>query len=183
MIFSAPSGAGKTTIVKYLLTNRNNLSFSISATTRQPRGAEQDGKDYYFISETEFKQHIASNDFVEWEQVYSGSYYGTLKSEVERIWSEGNVVLFDVDVAGGLNLKKIFGENALAVFVMPPSLEVLEERLRKRGTETEEKIVERVAKAQSEMSFAPNFDQILLNDDLDTAKRDILQLADQFLQR
>lgn len=182
MIFSAPSGAGKTTIVKHLLKSRNNLAFSISATTRPPRGSEQHAKDYYFLVESDFNNHIANGDFVEWEQVYSGSFYGTLKSEVERIWADDKVVLFDVDVAGGIKLKKVFGEQALSVFVMPPSLEVLEGRLRKRGTESEEKIKERVAKAELEMSFAPNFDTILMNDDLEQAQNTILQITDEFLK-
>ncbi|MBO7478966.1 MAG: guanylate kinase [Bacteroidales bacterium] len=171
VIFSAPSGSGKTTVVKHLISKYPRLEFSISATSRQPRGAEVDGKDYYFLSEEEFKARIAEGQFVEYEQVYQGSYYGTLKSEVERIWSNGNIILFDVDVKGGVNLKKYFGENALSVFIQAPSPEELRRRLEKRGTDSPEAIERRVAKAAEEMEYADQFDVVLINDDLDTCLR------------
>ena len=167
MVFSAPSGAGKTTIVTHLLKAFNKLEFSVSATSRAPRGQEVDGKDYYFLSVKEFKKRIKNNEFVEYEEVYPGSFYGTLKSEVERIWAKGNVIMFDVDVKGGVNIKKIFGEKAFTVFIMPPSLEVMEKRLRARGTDSEEAIKTRVAKAAEEMTYAAKFDAVLVNDVLE----------------
>ena len=167
MVFSAPSGAGKTTIVTHLLKTFNKLEFSVSATSRAPRGQEVDGKDYYFLSVKEFKKRIKNNEFVEYEEVYPGSFYGTLKSEVERIWAKGNVIMFDVDVKGGVNIKKIFGEKAFTVFIMPPSLEVMEQRLRARGTDSEEAIKTRVAKAAEEMTYAAKFDAVLVNDVLE----------------
>lgn len=167
LILSAPSGSGKTTIVKHLLKSFPNLEFSISACSRPKRDGEIDGKDYYFLSVDEFKRRIANNEFIEWEEVYSGSYYGTLKSEIERIWAKNNVVVFDVDVKGGVNLKKIFGEKALSVFVMPPSIEVLKQRLENRCTETPESLSKRVGKAADEMTYSNQFDKILINDNLE----------------
>lgn len=167
MVFSAPSGAGKTTIVTHLLETFNKLEFSVSATSRAPRGKEVDGKDYYFLSTREFKKRVKNNEFVEYEEVYPGSFYGTLKSEVERIWAKGNVIMFDVDVKGGVNIKKIFGEKAFTVFIMPPSLEVMEQRLRARGTDSDEAIKTRIAKAAEEMTYAAKFDTVLVNDVLE----------------
>ena len=170
IIFSAPSGAGKTTIVHHLLGNEAlRLSFSVSATSRPKRGHEQDGKDYYFLSSEDFLIRAKAGEFVEWEEVYKDQYYGTMKSEIERIWAEGKNVIFDLDVVGGLNLKKIFGDRALAIFVQPPSIEVLNFRLRNRSTETPEKIAMRIEKAKHEMAFAPKFDMILVNDKLPEA--------------
>ena len=170
IIFSAPSGAGKTTIVRHLLNNPDlRLSFSVSATSRPKRGNEVDGKDYYFLSAEAFKKRVAAGDFLEWEEVYTDQFYGTLKSEIHRIWESGYNVIFDVDVVGGLNLKKIFGDNALAIFVQPPSIEALNFRLRNRSTETAEKIAMRIEKAAHEMQFAPQFDFILINDKLEDA--------------
>jgi len=181
VIFSAPSGAGKSTLVNYLLPQFPQLSFSISATSRAPRGQEEHGKDYYFLSSEEFKVRVAQNELLEWEEVYSGTYYGTLRTEVERIWSEGKVVVFDIDVVGALNLKKQFGDRALALFVQAPSVEILEQRLRGRGTDSEEKIQQRVAKATIEMARAPEFDKVVVNDDLDTAKAEALAILKDFL--
>src|SRR6188508_1926173 len=159
IIFSAPSGSGKTTIVKHLLKTNPDLGFSISASTRDKRGrTEQHGKDYYFLSPMDFKKKIDNDEFIEWEEVYEGNFYGTLKSEIERIWREGRNVIFDVDVKGGINLKKYFGDRALAIFVKVPSLEVLKERLKDRGTESEESLSRRLFKAQFEMSFQGKFD-------------------------
>jgi guanylate kinase len=170
IIFSAPSGAGKTTLVHHLLGIEDlGLAFSVSATTRQKRGHEVDGKDYHFLSPESFLTKAKNGDFVEWEEVYQDQYYGTLKSEIERIWQEGRHVIFDVDVIGGLNLKKIFGERALAVFVKPPSIEVLRFRLRNRSTETPEKVAMRIEKAQSEMEYEPKFDVVIVNDILEDA--------------
>ena len=170
IIFSAPSGAGKTTIVQHLLkTFPDKIAFSISATTRQARGDEQHNEDYYFISKDEFLHKVAKHEFVEFEEVYSGTFYGTLHSEIQRIWNEGKSVIFDLDVEGGLRLKKKYEENALAIFVQPPSLEVLIERLKGRGTDSDEKIIERINKAAKELDYAPKFDVILKNDDLHTA--------------
>jgi guanylate kinase len=171
VIFSAPSGSGKTTVVKHLISKFPRLEFSISATSRQPRGTEVDGKDYYFLSEEEFLKKISTGAFVEYEQVYQGSYYGTLKSEVERIWSNGNIILFDVDVKGGVSLKTYFGDNALSVFIQAPSPEELRRRLEKRGTDSPEAIDRRVAKAAEEMEYADKFDVVLINDDLDMCLR------------
>ena len=169
IVFSAPSGAGKTSIVRYLLEQYPQLSFSISATTRAKREMETDGRDYYFISVPEFQKKIENEDFLEWQEVYKDQFYGSLKSEVERIWENGGTVIFDVDVLGGLNIKKFYGENALAVFIEPPTMEELVNRLKKRGTETEESLKKRVDKAEYELSFANQFDKIVLNDDLATA--------------
>jgi guanylate kinase len=181
VIISAPSGAGKSTIVNHLLEKGLNMEFSVSATTRKPRGEEKDGKEYYFISVGEFEKRVASGDFVEWEEVYKGQIYGTLKSEIQRIWSAGNHVLFDVDVKGGINLKKIFGNRAISIFIMPPSVMELEKRLVIRGTDTAEKIKMRVAKAEQEMKLAGEFDNIVINNNLDQAKTDTYKLVDGFL--
>jgi guanylate kinase len=181
IIFSAPSGAGKTTIVHHLLNAIPQLSFSVSATSRPPRGDEQHGTDYYFFSAEEFRKRVANNEFIEWEEVYPDQMYGTLRSEIERIWRKGQHVIFDVDVKGGINLKKQFGETALAIFVQPPSFEALEKRLRSRATETEEKIKMRLAKAGQEMSLSSEFDYILVNDVLEKAFAEAEVLANSFL--
>lgn len=182
IVFSAPSGSGKTTIVRYLLNHPElRLAFSVSATSRPPRGNEKNGVDYYFISENQFKKHIENGDFLEWEEVYKGNYYGTLISEVERIWNAGNHAIFDIDVVGGLRIKKKFPERTLAIFVQPPSLEEMERRLRNRKTDSEEKIRERVQKAEKELVFAKNFDVILVNDDLEKAQKEAYKLVQQFI--
>jgi guanylate kinase len=181
LIFSAPSGAGKTTIVNYLLDEFPQLSFSISATSRARRGDEADGKHYYFLSEKEFRNRIASNDFVEWEEVYPRQFYGTLKSEVERIWRNNKVVVFDVDVIGGLNIKELYGDKAKAIFIRPPSVKHLEKRLRDRGTESEESIKKRIEKAEMELTYGNRFDEILINNDLDKAKADAKDIVKKFL--
>lgn len=181
IIFSAPSGAGKTTIVHHLLKKIPDLEFSISATTREPRGDEQDGKDYYFISKESFLHRIAHKEFVEFEEVYAGTFYGTLRSEIERIWKKGKSVIFDIDVEGGLHLKRKYDGQALAVFVQPPSLEVLIERLTGRGTDSDEKLKERFAKAEKELNYAPQFDVILKNHDLATACEEAELLVKNFL--
>ena len=184
VIFSAPSGAGKSTIVNHLLGIHPELEFSISATSRAPRGLEQHGKEYYFFSADDFRQMIAEDKFVEYEEVYAGSFYGTLRSEVERIWAKGHAIVFDIDVQGGVNLKRIFGDKALSVFIQAPSVEVLRERLVGRGTDTEEAIERRVAKAASEMEFAAGkFDHVLINDDLDTAKAEAERVIGEFLAK
>jgi guanylate kinase len=184
LIFSAPSGSGKTTIVKHLLANNPTLGFSISASTRDRRGrTEQDGKDYYFLTPEEFKKKIDNNEFIEWEEVYAGNFYGTMKSEIERIWKSGKDVVFDVDVQGGINLKRYFGENALAIFVKVPSVEVLQERLKIRGTESEESLSRRLFKAKFEMAFADRFDVVLLNENLDKSTAEAQKLYDNFKDR
>ena len=167
IIFSAPSGAGKSTIVNHLLKKFPFLEFSVSATSRPPRGTEQNGKEYYFITADEFRRKIAAGELVEYQEVYQGSFYGTLKSEVERIWAKGHIILFDIDVKGGVNLKKLYGNKAMAVFIQPPSLKVLEERLRNRGTDTEAAIETRIHKAIEEMTYAPDFDKVIVNDKLE----------------
>lgn len=172
IIFSAPSGSGKTTIVKRMLAKFPDLAFSVSACTREQRDGEEHGRDYYFLKVEEFIKRIENDEFVEWEMVYDGKYYGTLRSEIDRIWAAGKHVIFDVDVEGGLALKERFGALALAVFVMPPSVEVLEERLRGRGSETDETIRTRLGKAVSELNYALDFDIIIRNDDLETAVKD-----------
>jgi guanylate kinase len=182
LVFSAPSGSGKTTIVRHLLTKEDlNLEFSISAATREPRGQEVDGKDYYFMSIEEFKKHIKADDFIEWEEVYRDNFYGTLKSEVERIWAKGKNVIFDIDVAGGLRIKSKFPNETLAVFVKPPSVDELKRRLKERSTESDDKINMRIAKAHVELATAPQFDKIIKNYDLDVAKEDAYQLVKGFV--
>ena len=183
VIVSAPSGAGKTTLVQALLTLEPRLAFSVSATSRPRRAHEIDGKDYWFISAEEFQQRIAHDEFVEWEEVYPGQFYGTLKHELRRIWDSGRHPVFDVDVVGGLDLKEIFGPGALALFIAPPSVEALEERLRARGTETAESLRKRVDKAAHELTFAPRFDRIVVNDDRDRARNEAYQLVRDFLDR
>ena len=184
IIFSAPSGAGKSTIVNHILGIRNDLEFSISATSRAPRGQEQHGVEYYFFSADEFRKMIEEDKFVEHEEVYPGSFYGTLKSEVERIWAKGNAIVFDIDVQGGVNLKRIFGEQALSVFIQAPSVEILRKRLIGRGTDTMEAIEKRVAKAESEMEFAAGkFDYVLVNDDLQTALAEAENIVGDFLKK
>lgn len=183
VIFSAPSGSGKTTIVKRLLERYAEFEFSISATSRAPRGAEQHGVDYYFLSQEEFAAKVAADAFVEWEEVYAGTSYGTLKSEVERIWEKGHVILFDVDVMGGINLKRIFGEQACSIFIMPPSIEELRRRLEGRGTDAPEVIEKRVAKASFELEKAPEFDHTVINDELERAVTDTCRILDDFLNR
>lgn len=181
VIFSAPSGAGKTTIVHALLKQLDFLKFSVSACNREPRTNEKNGIDYYFLSTEEFKKNIENDAFLEWEEVYANNFYGTLKSEVQRIWNEDKVVIFDVDVIGGLNLKKKLGKQALAIFVAPPTFETLEKRLRYRSTETEEKIQTRLGKAKYEMSFAEQFDTILVNEILENSVSDAKQLIETFV--
>ncbi len=181
IIVSAPSGAGKTTTVKHLLQQNFGLEFSVSATSRQPRPGEINGKDYHFIPESEFRQKIENREFLEWEEVYEGILYGSLKSEVNRILNLGKSVIFDVDVVGGLNIKKFYGNDALAIFITPPSVEELEKRLKKRSTETEEKINTRIAKAKKEMEFAGQFDVIIVNDVLSTALADAEKAVARFL--
>lgn len=181
IIFSAPSGSGKTTIVKHLLSTNPDLGFSISASTRDKRGRkEQQGKDYYFLTPDEFKEKIDSDEFIEWEEVYEGNYYGTLKSEIDRIWKEGKNVIFDVDVKGGLALKKYFGVKALAVFVKVPSIQILEQRLLDRGTESHASLSQRLFKAKFEMTFQNKFDVVLVNEDLDKSLAEAKRLYDEF---
>jgi guanylate kinase len=181
VIFSAPSGAGKTTIVRSVLSEKLPLEFSVSATSRKRRVNERDGIDYHFLSPDMFREKILNGDFIEWEEVYPDHLYGTLRSEMERIWESGKSVIFDVDVAGGLNLKKMFGNKALAIFVMPPSAGELERRLKARGTESEEKIVLRMAKAEKEISRAGEFDYIIINEDLEKATSQAIGLVNDFL--
>lgn len=182
VIFSAPSGSGKTTIVRELLQRFPQFEFSISATSRQPRGKEQHGIDYYFLSTDEFRQRVEHDEFVEWEEVYAGTCYGTLKSEVERIWAKGNVIVFDVDVMGGINLKRLFGDDACSIFIMPPSIEELERRLRGRGTDSEEVIQKRIGKAEFELSKSPEFDYTVVNDVLADAVNEATDIINNFLK-
>lgn len=183
IVFSAPSGSGKTTIVHHLLKQPAlNLDFSISATSRDKRGTEINGKDYYFISLTDFQKHIENDDFIEWEEVYTNNFYGTFKKEVERIWSLGKHVIFDIDVIGGLNIKNKFPEKTLAIFVKPPTINEMERRLRNRKTDSEEKIKERVTKAEKELKYAKDFDVILVNDNLETAKKEAFKLVENFIK-
>ena len=184
LIFSAPSGSGKTTIVRHLLANNPDLGFSISASTRDKRGrTEPHGKDYYFLTPEEFKKKIDEDAFIEWEEVYEGNFYGTLKSEIERVWRDGKNVIFDVDVKGGLNLKKYFGDKALAVFVKVPSVDVLKERLHDRGTETPESLSRRLFKAQFEMGFSDKFDVVLVNEHLEKSLTEAQRLYDEFKKK
>ncbi len=182
LIFSAPSGSGKTTIVRHLLAQPElNLAFSVSATSRPRRGREKHGEHYYFMSISEFKRHIKNDDFLEWEEVYRDNFYGTLKSEVERLWSEGKNVIFDIDVAGGLRIKKKFPEETLAVFVKPPSVDELKIRLKKRSTESDDKINMRIAKASVELATAPQFDKVIKNYDLEVALKEAHELVAKFV--
>lgn len=183
IVVSAPSGAGKTSIVQQLLKEVPELRFSISATTRAKREYEVDGKDYYFLTPEQFKEKLAQDDFLEWQEVYTDQFYGSLKSEVERIWQNNQTVIFDVDVLGGLNIKKFYGDNAMSVFIKAPSVEELEKRLRNRGTETPETLKKRLDKAEYEMSFSNQFDKILLNDDLATAQGEMIELVRDFIAR
>ena len=183
IIFSAPSGAGKSTIVNYLLEKGLGLEFSISATCRAPRGKEIHGKEYYFFTADEFRKRIENKEFLEWEEVYPGCYYGTLLSEIDRIWAKGHTVLFDVDVVGGVNIKRFYGERALSIFIQPPGIEELRRRLTSRATDAPEVIESRLAKAEYEMSFAPKFDRIVINDDLSTAEQEVLQILKKFLDK
>ena len=182
LIFSAPSGAGKSTIVGHILGIwKDTMEFSISATSRAPRGTEQNGREYHFVSPDEFRRLISEDSFAEYEEVYKDHFYGTLKSEVERIWAAGHVIIFDVDVKGGVNLKKYFGEKALSIFIKAPSVETLRQRLVKRGTDSPEAIAERVEKASQEMEYAPQFDYVLINDDLATAFGEVEKVVEDFL--
>jgi len=181
VIFSAPSGSGKTTLVKHCLDKFPNLKFSVSATTRSLRGDEKHGKDYFFLSVEEFKTKIKQNEFIEYEEVYKDNYYGTLKAEVEKIWNRGEIVIFDVDVKGGMNLKKIFGSQALAVFIAPPSVEELYQRLENRGTDSPEVIKTRIAKVNEELSYSRYFDKSIVNENLEIAKKEIENLVRNFI--
>jgi guanylate kinase len=183
IIFSAPSGSGKSTIVNHLLQRGYDIEFSISATSRLPRGNEKDGVEYYFLTPDEFRKKIAADEFIEYEEVYDDTYYGTLKTEIQRIGDNGKNIVFDVDVVGGLNIKKQFGERALLIFIAPPSIEVLRERLTSRGTDSPEMIDLRVAKANYELSFAPHFDVTIVNDDLEKAKKESERVLNVFLQK
>lgn len=181
LVFSAPSGAGKTTLVRSLMANRADVAFSVSATNRSPRGTERDGVDYHFLTTEAFRERVDRGEFLEWEEVYDGRLYGTLREAVEQVWKAGQHVVFDVDVEGGIRLKEILGDQIRSVFVSPPSLEVLEHRLRLRATDSEEDIVRRLAKAERELGRAAHFDVILVNDDLETACGDLTKLAEEFL--
>lgn len=183
LIFSAPSGAGKSTIVQHLLGKGFDLEFSISATSRAPRGAEQHGREYYFLSPDEFRQRIANNEFIEYEEVYQDCFYGTLKSEVERISALGKNTIFDVDVVGGVNIKTMYGPRALSIFVQPPSVAELEKRLIGRGTDSPEKIAQRLAKASLELTYAPKFDVVLVNDNLEICKMEAETIISEFLNQ
>jgi len=181
IIVCAPSGAGKSTIVRHLLKEIPRLSFSVSATSREPRPGEKHGIHYYFITANEFRDRVKQGEFIEWEEVYKDQYYGTLQSEIERIWRERKHVIFDVDVDGGVSLKKIFGDRALAIFIKPPGIEVLEERLKARGTETPESLKKRLSKARHELTYEPHFDVTVINDDLEEAKAETLERVQNFL--
>ncbi len=181
ILFSAPSGCGKTTIIGELMQYFDCFDFSISATSRKPRGEERDGVDYHFLSHDEFMRRVEAGEFLEWEEVYQGTCYGTLKSEVKRIWDKGRVIVFDVDVNGGRNIKRYFGDDALSIFVMPPSIEVLEQRLRSRGTDSEEAIVKRLARSAEELKQAPQFDRTIVNDDLQRAVAETRKVIEDFL--
>lgn len=181
IIFSAPSGSGKSTLINYLMQQGLPLSFSVSATSRAPRGTEQHGKEYYFLTTEEFRERIAEGEFLEYEEVYPGKYYGTLKSEVERLRNDGRHVIFDVDVVGGVNIKRFYGDDALSVFIKPPSVDVLHERLVGRGTDAPEVITTRIAKAVQELTYAPKFDRIVVNDVLEKAQAEVLRLVSEFI--
>ena len=181
IIFSAPSGSGKSTIINYLLKQDLNLEFSISATSREPRGNEKNGVEYYFLSPEDFKERISNGEFLEYEEVYENRFYGTLKSEVERILEKGNNVVFDVDVVGGCNIKKYYGEKALSIFIQAPSINELKKRLEERKTDTQETIEKRIKKAEFELSFANKFDKIIINDDLKSAKKESQQSINNFI--
>ena len=181
IIFSAPSGSGKTTLVRYLLSQGMDLAFSVSCTSRPPRGTEQDGVDYYFLTPEEFRQRIENDEFLEYEEVYTDKFYGTLKSEVERLSSAGHTVVFDVDVKGGINIKKYYGDRALSLFIQAPSIEELSRRLHNRGTDSEEVIQQRLEKAAYELTFAPQFDHIIVNDVLEVAQAETLAVVNAFL--
>lgn len=181
LIFSAPSGSGKTTIVRQVLEQISNLEFSISACSRRPREGEMHAKDYYFLSVADFKQKIDNDEFLEWEEVYKNGFYGTLKSELNRIWDNGNNAVFDLDVVGGVNMKKQFVEKALSIFIKPPSVDILRQRLENRGTENTEQINKRISKAEYELSFAKDFDVVVLNDDLDTAVQETINHIKNFI--
>ena len=182
IIFSAPSGSGKSTIINYLLTQNLNLAFSISATSRPPRGTEKDGVEYFFLTPDEFRRRIANGEFLEYEEVYQDRFYGTLKAQVEKQLAAGQNVIFDVDVVGGCNIKKFYGERALSVFIQPPSVEELRKRLVGRATDAPEVIVSRIAKAEYELGFAPRFDKVIVNDDLETAEAEVLKAITEFLK-
>ncbi len=183
IIFSAPSGSGKSTIINYLLDQNLNLAFSISATSRDPRGEEVNGREYYFLSPDEFRKRIANDEFLEYEEVYTDKFYGTLKSEVERLTKEGKNVIFDVDVLGGVNIKKYYGDRALSLFIQPPSVEELRKRLIGRATDAPEVIEKRIERAEFELSFAPQFDKVIVNDDLQKAQKETLDVIRQFLDK
>jgi guanylate kinase len=183
IIFSAPSGSGKTTLLRYVMSQLPRLSFSVSATSRPPRPGEKNGYDYFFISVEEFKKKIAENAFVEWEEVYENQFYGSLRSEVEKIRKRGESVAFDVDVKGGISIKKLYGDEALAVFVRPPSVAVLEKRLRHRSTESEESIRQRIDRAAYELTFEKYFDKVLVNDNLENARKEALEIVRDFIEK
>jgi len=182
IVFSAPSGAGKTTLVKHILSQFSNTTFSISATSRSPRGIEKDGVDYHFLSNSEFKKKIENNEFIEFEEVYGGVHYGTLKSEVENIWANNEIALFDIDVVGGFNIKKMYPDNTLSVFVMPPSIETLRKRLISRGDISDDEINRRINKAELELDFASKFDKIIINNDLEESKKIASNLVNEFIE-
>ena len=182
IVFSAPSGAGKTTLVKYILSKFNEIEFSISATSRKPRGNEKNGLDYYFLSDLEFKKRINNKEFVEYEEVYGGIFYGTLKSELKRIWENNKIVIFDIDVVGGVNIKEMFHKETLSIFVMPPSLEILEKRLIDRGDISKDQIETRIKKAEDELDYASKFDNIIINSDLDKSKKNAFSLIKEFIE-
>jgi len=182
IVFSAPSGSGKTTLVQHLLSQSLPLGFSISATSRAPRAKEQNGIDYHFMTPKKFQEKIQQDAFLEYEEVYQGLYYGTLLSELNRLWNQEKHILFDIDVIGGLNIKKKYPNNTLAIFVQPPSIKILEERLKKRATDSEETIQKRIQKAQMEIEYAPKFDTVLINKDLKTAKKEVVQVVRNFIE-
>ena len=181
IVFSAPSGAGKTTLVRYILEAFSEIQFSISATSRKSRGKEKDGKDYYFLSREEFKNRVKNDEFIEYEEVYGGNYYGTLKSELNRIWKDKKIAIFDIDVVGGANIKGMFPDETLSIFVMPPSIEVLKRRLLERGDVSREEIDIRIKKAESELDYASKFDNIIINNDLEESKKIALTLIKEFI--